>query len=393
MSLPYFNQFDWEAEVITVKNPDADTPTDHKLVSTIPEHVVIHYIKTFTKKITAKLGLGSIALRSLYFYKIKGNELLKTGNYQLIYFSTTHFPLCILGAYWKKKYKIPYIIDMQDPWHSDYYKDKPKNQRPRKYWLSYHMNKYLEPIAMKSVDGLISVSEKYISDLKIRYENIIHIPTAVILFGYSDIDCRISKTFAFNSPKGDRTNLSYVGVLGPMMKKSLNLFFNAVGDIENFIIDYQVSFKGTSYANIDQAVKTAYPIAVEKGLPNVDEDTNRLGIFDTLNYLNNSDGLVIFGTDEAGYTSSKLYPYLQSGKPILGIFHPKSNAINILSNITNAQIVTLYDDEETIKMKIGLFFKQIKEKSYVINRKLLADYSAVEMTKRQCELFNSAIKK
>ena len=180
MSLPYYQQFGWDAEVLTVKNPDIDTPLDHSLVKSIPAHTIVHYIKTFTKKFTSKIGLGSIALRSLYFYKKAGNELLKTGDYQLVFFSTTQFPLCILGSYWKKKHNIPYVIDMQDPWHSDYYEDKPKHQRPPKYWLSYTLNKFLEPIAMKSVDGLIAVSDKYITDLKSRYPNINNIPAAVV---------------------------------------------------------------------------------------------------------------------------------------------------------------------------------------------------------------------
>jgi hypothetical protein len=79
-----------------------------------------------------------------------------------------------LGAYWKKKHGIPYVIDMQDPWHSDYYKNKPKAERPKKYWISYRLNKYFEPIAMKNVDGLISVSKAYIDTLKQRYPQLQH---------------------------------------------------------------------------------------------------------------------------------------------------------------------------------------------------------------------------
>lgn len=388
MSLPYYSQFDWNAEVLTVKNPDMDTPVDHNLINSIPEHTIVHYIKTFTKKLTSKIGLGSIALRSLYFYKKTGDELLKKGDYQLVFFSTTQFPLCILGSYWKKKYNIPYIIDMQDPWHSEYYEDKPKNQRPPKYWLSYKLNKYLEPIAMKSVDGLITVSDKYITDLKLRYPNINNIPSAVITFGYSDVDLQLSKKLSVKAIHSSKIKLSYVGVLGPMMEKSLSLFFDAASKIENFETKYRVSFKGTSYANSAKAVKTAYPIALQKGLSNVDEDTKRLGIYEVLNYLNSSDGLIIFGTDEEGYTSSKLYPYIQSGKPILGIFHDDSNAIGILKDITNAHIIILSEDENTFKLKIHLFLEQINNGSYKINQEKFSYYSALEMTNRQCEIFN-----
>jgi hypothetical protein len=391
MSLPYYAACGWKAEVVTVKAPDHDTPTDPLLSKSIPEDITVHYVNCFSKEKTARFGLGSIALRSYFFYKKKVSELLKAGHYDLIFFSTTQFPLCALGAYWKKKFNVPYVIDMQDPWHSDYYKDKPKAQRPKKYWFSYHLNKYLEPKAMKMVDGLMSVSEKYIIDLQARYPNINHIPTAVITFGYAPIDLQLSKTLSVQYPSSNQLLLAYVGVLGKMMEKSLNLFFDAVNHIADFKEKYHLSFKGTSYASAALAQATALPIALEKGITNIDEDTQRLGIFELLNYLSHADGLLIFGTDEAGYTSSKLYPYLQSGKPILGIFHPQSNAIQILSSLTNAQVVSLDDDEATIQTKILAYLRQIDEQSYTVNQELFEHYSASQMTVRQCELFNRVL--
>src|SRR6202012_3408551 len=118
--------------------------------------------------------------RSLWFYLKKVNKLLKNEKFDLIYFSTTQFPVCVLGAYWKKHFGVPFIIDMQDPWYSDYYSDKPKEQQPPKYFIAYYLHKYLEPVAIKSASGLISVSEKYISDLKNRYPEIADLPSATI---------------------------------------------------------------------------------------------------------------------------------------------------------------------------------------------------------------------
>ncbi|MGZ3926999.1 MAG: glycosyltransferase, partial [Mucilaginibacter sp.] len=166
MSLPYFKEFGWDAEVVTIDAKYSEIVKDELLQQSVPANIKIHYIKAFSKTLTSKFGLGSLALRSLWFYRKKVDELLKKAHFDLIYFSTTEFPVCILGAGWKKRFGIPYVIDMQDPWHSEYYQDKPKDQQPPKYWFSYRMHKYLEPIAMKHVDGLISVSETYIADLK-----------------------------------------------------------------------------------------------------------------------------------------------------------------------------------------------------------------------------------
>ena len=144
MSLPYFQTYGWEAEVVAVDPACTDLPQDRLLLESIPEGIKIHLVKALGKKWTSRLGFGSISYRSWWFFKKKVNEILKKKRFDLIYFSTTQFQVCTLGAYWKEKFKIPYVIDMQDPWHSEYYQDKPKKQQPPKYWLSYRLNKFLE---------------------------------------------------------------------------------------------------------------------------------------------------------------------------------------------------------------------------------------------------------
>lgn len=393
MSLPYFHNNGWEIEVVSVEENYVDAPKDPILLKSVPEFIKIHKVRAFSKKWTSKIGLGSIALRSLWFYKIKVNEIIKQGKFDLIYFSTTQFPVCVLGAYWKKRFGVPYVIDMQDPWHSDYYQDKPKHQRPPKYWFSYRLNKLLEPIAMRSVDGLISVSMPYVDTLKERYPNIKDISFKLITFGYSDIDYALASSLKSNLslPEG-KQNLTYIGVLGPMMTKSLTLFFKAVSNISNFQNEYFLYLKGTSYAEKNKAKQTAVPIAKNHNIYNLLEDTERIGIFEVLNLLSKADGLVIFGTDNDSYTASKLYPYLQCNKPILAILHPKSSASEILKTLSNSVIVSIFDDDEMVLTKISMYFEQIKSNSFNVDRELLAQFSAVEMTKKQCDLFNQIIK-
>src|ERR1700712_1737733 len=124
MSLPYFAANGWDADVVTIDEHYADFGTDPLLLQSIPATTKVHKVKALRKQFTSKVGLGSIALRSLWFYRQYVNELLKHEKFDLVYFSTTQFPLCILGPYWLKKFNVPYIIDMQDPWFSNYYQDK-----------------------------------------------------------------------------------------------------------------------------------------------------------------------------------------------------------------------------------------------------------------------------
>jgi len=192
MSLPYFSDYGWDATAVTVDEKYIDLAKDNLLLKTIPTNVKVHKVGAFNKTWTSKIGFGSIALRVLWFYNNEVSRILKNEKFDLIYFSTTQFPVCVLGAYWKKRFSVPYVIDMQDPWHSNYYDNKPKEQRPAKYKVVYSLHKYLEAKAMQFVDGLISVSDNYIISLQNKYPRLKLVPSATITFGAFEPDFKIA---------------------------------------------------------------------------------------------------------------------------------------------------------------------------------------------------------
>lgn len=355
MSLPYFTKFGWNPEVVVVNEKYIDIAKDDLLLQSIPTNIIIHQVKAFNKKWTSKLGLGSIGLRSLLFYLFKVNSLLKKNKYNLIYFSTTQFPICILGAYWKRKFNIPYVIDMQDPWFSDYYQDKPKSQRPKKYWFSYHLNKYLEPIAMKNVDGLISVSESYIEDLKERYPTIKRVPTQTITFGAFKPDMAIAalnKNLTQPFLKPNDVNIIYIGRGGNDMHRAITPVFetlhNGLKNNPQLFGKLKFYFIGTSYASSGKGVETIIPLAKKFNVENnVIEITNRISYYQTLNLLQEANALFIPGSDDPKYTASKIYPYLLTLKPILTIFHENSSAVNMLKSCTSGASILTFNENMT----------------------------------------------
>jgi hypothetical protein len=399
MSLPYFAENGWNAEIVMVDDKYADLDKDHLLLESISSAIKIYQVKAFNKKWTSKIGLGSIALRSMPYYRSKVNELLKTGKYDLIYFSTTQFPICILGSYWKKRFGIPYVIDMQDPWHSDYYKNKPKDQQPSKYWLSYRLNKYLEPIALKNVDGLISVSETYIANLKSRYPVISDIPSAVITFGAFEPDMKIAENNQNSfSPllKNGFKNIVYIGRGGNDMHRAITALFEAFKQIletdKNTFDQIRFYFIGTSYAPAGRGKATIMPLAKQFDIADyVVEITDRISYYHTLVTLQQADGLFIPGSDDPAYTASKIYPYLLTKKPLLAIFNKESSAINILKDYG---LQTVYDYQEVQPDSIiGFLRKVIKSdlKSERYNQAATKKYSAANMALQQCRLFDKVM--
>lgn len=405
MSLPWFKDLGWEAEVVTVDLQYSDLGTDTLLSECIANETIIHRVKAFPKTVTSKFGLGSIALRSIWFYRRKVNALLILKKYDLLYFSTTQFPVCILGAYWKKHFGIPYIIDMQDPWHSEYYRDKPKAERPAKYWFSYRLNKWLEPIAMKQAAGLISVSQAYLYDLKKRYPQIKDIPEDVIPFGVSDKDFKIAENnkstlTSLVEPEAGKINIVYVGRGGHDMQTSVTLLckglLKGISRQPEIFEKFHLHFIGTSYASAGQGLKTIQPLADELGLKEyVTECTDRISFYNSIATLQAADVLFIPGSDDPKYTASKLFPYLMSRKPILAIFHEKSSAVDILRSCSPAsQVFTFPAIEDELVQNIYhtlLSWATSSLEPLILNQEVFKNYSAEVMAAKQVALFEQVL--
>lgn len=399
LSLPYYKMFGWEAEVVTVKQQFVDLPKDQMLLESLPTGLEIHEVNAFNKKITSKLGLGSLALRSIYYYKKYVNALLKRKHFDLILFSTTEFTLCVLGTYWKKKFNIPFVIDMQDPWHTEYYVNKPKAERPPKHWFSYHLNKLLEPIAMRKVDGIISVSRKYIEILQDRYENINNIPFKVITFPAAELDFEIAELHSkkLQTPllKSSYINLVYIGrggfdlipsttLLFKTFKRNLDANFNLFKNIRFYFI-------GTSYAPQGTGVQTILPIAKTFSINDyVIEQTDRVPYYDAITYLKKANGLIILGSDDEGYTASKIYPYILARKPLLAIFNEKSSAGKIIRDCNAGFVAGLNNTlaaESEITDYLNLRAKN-NEHQNSTDWEVFSSHTAKNLTKVQCEFLD-----
>src|SRR4051812_32027869 len=79
ISLPFYKEFGWEAEVVCVEDSQSGIPKDSLLAQSVPPDTIIHFVNALDKTWTAKFGLGSLALRSMWFYKKKVDSLLKSG--------------------------------------------------------------------------------------------------------------------------------------------------------------------------------------------------------------------------------------------------------------------------------------------------------------------------
>ncbi|MEZ4801901.1 MAG: hypothetical protein R2797_03950 [Gelidibacter sp.] len=397
-SLPYFEAYGYHPIVLTVLPEFVDMGEDALLERTIPDDISIHRVRAYTTNYGG-FKIGNLGLRAFYQLYEKGNELLKSGDFDLIYFSTTVFACMPLGRLWKKKFKVPFVIDMQDPWKNDYYLKVPYNQRPPKFWFSHRLNTYLERYTIPKVDGLLSVSKGYIDTLKHRYPKIHDLPSKVLTFGASEKDFELLRQLEVKTSialKKEQINIVSVGRGGQDLRESVSLLLNSfkkgLEDNEHYK-NCHFWFIGTSYAPDGKGKKTIDNIAVDLGIGSyVTEITNRQPYFEALSLLEQSDIIFIPGSSDKNYTPSKLYPDILAKKPMLCVLHSNSNVVNIMQSLNCGKVV-LFDQADALKHCRTSLSELLETIPFVPNTSWehFQLFTAEHMTKVQCDFFDKVL--
>jgi len=401
MALPYFKKFGWEPVVLAVKPEHVEGVHDSFLAQTLPPDLQVVWSNALSAKWTRRFGIGSLAYRAWGHLKRAGDALLQREKFDLIFFSTTQFPLTALGPRWKKLFNVPYVLDFQDPWFSDYYKHHPERRPPGgkvKYQLSNILAKRLEPLVVREAKHIICVSAAYPKMLNRRYPDVSLDRFTTLPFGAVESDFEFLRANPLAQkqfdPRDGKRHWVYVGRGGNDMAVSLKAFFLALKQVfatqPELHNKLRIHFIGTDYAPHGRGTKTVEPLAAEFGLGDImSEGTDRIPYFEALQCLLDADALFIPGSDDAGYTASKTYPYILARKPLLAVFHEESSVVEVLNN-TRAGTVVSFKQEDSLETVVN----KILATGWLQNRivpetdwSAFERYTACEMSRRLCEAF------
>jgi hypothetical protein len=399
MSLPHFKGLGWIPEVVYVKTKYVEGFIDPLLSDTIPSEITLHEIRALPTWITRKIGLGSLSLRSFLFYFIKVNYLLRRNHYDLIFFSTTMFHVGVLGAYWKWRFNIPFVIDLQDPWRNDFYLVKSMSERPPKFWISYKLLKWTESLSIPNCDGIISVSIGYLDVVKERYSKIHSIPMKVIPFGVSLIDFELIEkkrveSYPFILREPNVKNVVYVGAITSAFIPVIETFFRELIKFKELMRNYHFYFLGTSYSVVE-AKSLVGEMSKKLGIAEfVTEHTKRLPYFQTLATLRKADLLFIPGSIDIDYNASKVYNAILSETPIFSIFNNRSDVKRVIEQ-SGAGVVVGFDSLTELPEQI---FNSLYD-FFLLSKLSKADYNipldifAENRTKSIVDLFNLVLER
>ncbi len=409
MSISFFKEFGWQPLILKINPDEQEGIKDRVLEKTVPTETQTWQAGSIKKSWVSWFGLNNVGLRSFFHLASLGNKIIETENPDLVFFSTTMFPVMSLGRYWHFRYGIPYVVDFQDPWLSDYYIHSSSSQIPGgqlKYNLLQRLAKNLESFTLRRVSHVISVSPEYPKTLIKRYSWLREKQFTVLPFGAPEKDFQllpylnIQQTI-FNPTDGKR-HWVYVGRAGNDMALALRaLFFGIQTERQRnpqLWQEVKLHFVGTSYAPGERAIKTVEPIAKEFGVTDlVHEYPQRIPYFEALQVMADSDAILLIGSDDPSYTASKLYPCILSRKPILATFHHQSSVVDIMQSCKAGQAVTFTSESqpEDLLLKIGIQLNWLlslpKKFQPTINWSAFQAYTAREMTRQQCMIFDECL--
>jgi len=407
-SLPYLRENGWEPTILTVDEKYVEAySVDNLLLQTFPQDIPVYKVPALKASVTRRLGIGSLSLRAFFSMRKKGDELLRSEKFDLVYFSTTAFHVMALGPRWKRKFGVPFILDIQDPWYNTYYFNHALTKKTPKAWMYHQLDKHLEAKTIPFADGIISVSSGYRDLYLKRYPSLGYDNFRIIPFGCAVLDFPIAQTNVNNSRvsfSAEEKNAVYIGRGGQDMLLASGIIFDAMGlgverEPERFR-KLRLWFIGTSYALAGAGAKTFEPLAKEKGLgESVTEISDRLPYFETLYLLSKADVLFVPGSTDSTYTASKIYPYIYMNKPMLSVFHEKSSVCDIIRTTSQSKLVAFGDNlsdarrnalvEECYTYLSCVLRNDIKNAN--LNRQAFEEYTAKAMAVKQINFFNHVL--
>lgn len=410
-SLPYLAELGWEATVLASDPAVVDGPVDPDLLATIPPETDVRRVGALDYRWTRRLGLGNLALRSLPAMARAGRTILdeaaRAGRpYSLVYFSTTQFPVTVLGPRWRRQTGTRYVVDLQDPWRPDHYLGLPRRQQPPKFWLAYRVDKALEPLGLARADGYVSVSAAYPETLRQRYPGAAPPERCLVLpFGgpAADFDVldRLALANPFFDPSDGCTHAVYAGRGGHDMAIAARALFGAVADgLRSHPALYEplrLHFVGTDYAPDGRGTQRLKPLADALGLGSrVAEHTDRVPYFQALHLLRQADLTVVPGSDDPAYTASKLYPYILARRPLVAVFNAASSVVDVLA-ATGAGVAVTFEtapDEVDLRARVGAALTETLSRlpfTPATDWAAFEPYTAREMARRQVEFFDHIV--
>jgi hypothetical protein len=344
-------------------------------------------------------NMRSIGWRALWPLYCAGSTVLRTRRFDLIYFTTAHFPLFCLAKVWSRQFSIPCILDYHDPWVRDEVRYR-TTRHTIKLRISILLSRWMERRTLEAAAGLVSVSPVYIDQLRRRYGNLPCLDDercAVIPFAGRENDlmwCQRSE----HTPN-EQSEIVYVGAGGAIMARSFTAICEALVAVRqtdpNLFSSLKIRAFGTHSNWTNGDPRPLHEIAQRFGLGDVvEEHPAPISYSEAMQRVERSDGLLVLGVDDDGYVPSKLFSYAVSGKPLLASLRHDSPAKRFFDEKPELGNLIVFDRTH-VRPRLSVdpadtmrtFLTQVSRRDRFDRRSSLAEYLSAGMASKHVAFF------
>jgi hypothetical protein len=340
---PYLDKYGWKPTVLTVQPSFYEGLPDLGLASLVPDTLRVERSRAIPFEFTRAISFGDLGIRSFRGLYLRAVQLLSAEQYDAIYITVYPTYTALLGPLLKRKFKLPFILDYQDPWVGSWGETVGGGENGNvdaKSRISRRLAIKLEPIAVRAADAITAVSLKTAADVLARIPLERPIPVLELPIGgdardFEVVRSRNERNSIFD-PEDGLLHVSCVGTILPLGVETLEAFLSSLARLREvaprLFNRVRVHFVGTSNVRTPESRLRVMAAAERLGVADaVSEHPVRVDYCDAINIQLQSSAIILLGSSEHHYTASKIFPALLSGRPVLGIFHTLSTASGILS--------------------------------------------------------------
>jgi glycosyltransferase involved in cell wall biosynthesis len=410
---PHLEKYGWEPTIISVDPRDYESRLDQGLANMVPSNLRVIRSRALPAGLTRLFKIGDLGLRAFRGLLNTCSELLREEHFDVLFITIYPSYPAAIGPILKRKFRIPFVLDYQDPWVGAWGKTVGggANGEPTlKNRLARAVAIRLERRVVRAADAITAVSGGTYEAVQERYPALRQVPCAAIPIGGETRDFEYlhanPRANAYFDPQDGQCHICYVGTLLPLGFETLRATLTAAALLRDRRPDLyarlQLHFFGTSNQTTVDAPRRALPIARELGIADrVTEVAPRIDYLDSLTVQTQATAILMLGSSERHYTASKLYPGLLARRPILAVYHESSTVVEVMRKSMRPPVGRLvtYDDVNRAEGRVEKIYAEllatVENPVYdpvAVNMSAVKDYSAESLAGELSAIFDQVKK-
>ncbi|MBN2729069.1 MAG: glycosyltransferase family 4 protein [Bacteroidales bacterium] len=303
----------------------------------------------------------------------KGKKILRSEKIDLIFSSSPPQTNHRIAKALSKKFRIPWIGDLRDPWTDVYW----INTNTQRWKIVHRIDKKIERKTLNAMTAITTVSPGWVKLFESKSKS----PVFLIHNGFDE---RNEKALE----KNKKFTITYAGSIS--VEQDLNPFCQAILQIEeklNLSENLHIRFIGNFPSFVKEILEKYSFYSQIEFIPYMPSEKVKA-------YISSSDLLLllIHITADGGAINFKMYDYMAAGKPILAYGSLEGDATEILHTSKCGRMFTYEQINESSDFIYEAIEKWKENKKFnEPNEEYIESFSRRNLTKKLADIFNKHI--